>query len=150
MCPQTSPQADNVWIPRRGPRLTLLALGWGALILIWLSVEDSGVGAVSGLGAGLALVISTLATVNKWGGRAYPRSWLLPSLAIGGGLTGILSSGTTALLMVIKNAAHSHMTVDYPLTIVTATLARTPAWGAAGMLMGVGAALLWGLCSESK
>ncbi len=85
-----NPAADFLVIPRRGPRLTLRAAGYGTIIPLWLSVEDNGVGPVIVLAAGLALLMSTLSTVNTLGGRCFPRSRLIPGLAIGGGLAGIL------------------------------------------------------------
>jgi hypothetical protein len=45
--------------------------------------------------------------------------------------------------MLLKSAAHAHTYPDYPLPLLGATLARSPAWATAGALIGLGSALLW-------
>lgn len=133
----------HLTLPRRGPRLTLLAIGYGALVLFWLSPEDTAIWPVTALGAGGAIWVTLLTTLNRLGGQTFSRRAVTWGLVGLGGMAGALSGPLTATLMLIKTAMHSHLTPDYPLSVIGATLARTPAWGVAGALIGLGLALVW-------
>ena len=129
-------------IPSRGPRLTLGAIGYGLLLLFWLSSEDRGLGPVTILGAGLSLGLGVLLVVRYLAGRTLAGRRGLLALAIWAGLVGAASAPLIASLMVFKTASHAHLYADYPLPIILGTLARLPAWSAAGALGGLGLGLL--------
>ena len=136
------PDADFLVIPHRGPRLTLLAVGYGGLLLWWLSWEDTAIWPVIALAAGLAVLVGLLITIRTLAGRHFPPGKAVPGLLLWGALAGVLWGITAALLMVLKTAAHGHLTPDYPLPVIGATLARIPAWSVSGALLGLGFGLL--------
>ncbi|MBN1963838.1 MAG: hypothetical protein JW910_04290 [Anaerolineae bacterium] len=140
---QPSPTQPMLTLPRRGPRLTLLAIGYGTLIMGWLSLEDQGIVTVTLLALGAASLSVIVVMLNRLGGRSFTRGPSALLLAGGTGVAGALTAPIAALLMLLKTATHAHVWPDYPLTVIVAMLARTPAWGAAGLLAGVGLALLW-------
>ena len=60
-----------------------------------------------------------------------------------GAIIGIGSSLITALLMLLKNARHSHFFPDFPPGQIGAIIERAPVWALAGGLIGLGLGLLW-------
>lgn len=129
-------------IPRRGPRLTFLAVGYGLVILFWLNREDTMLGPVIILGSGLAILTTALGVVRMKAGARLTNRQMIASSAVLGGSSGLLSAPLTVGLMFFKTALHGHGVPDYPFAIMGATLARTPAWGLAGLLLGLGMGLL--------
>ncbi len=135
--------APALIIPRRGPKLTLGAAGCGLLILLWLGTEDSRVGTVTILGAGLALIGAALLVVRHLSGRGLTqRQVLAGSILLGAGV-GASSAPAALLLMLLKSAVHAHSYPDFSPAIMGGTLARLPAWALAGALLGLSAGLLW-------
>lgn len=56
-------------VPASGPRARLIALVYGAGLLLWLSLEESSVAATALLGLGLAALTLALTAADKLGGR---------------------------------------------------------------------------------
>jgi hypothetical protein len=120
----------------------LRAIGYGALLMVWLSVEDGTVFVVSVLGAGLSLVIVWLALMRWFGGRELtPRQWI-PGFVLLGALAGFGAVWMTVFLMVFKNAWHAHAALDFPGEVVVAIVQRLIPWTVAGALLGGAAALV--------
>lgn len=136
-------QCAFVTIPRRGPRLTLLAVGYGGIVLLWLSWEDTHIWPVILLAAGASMITGMLAATGHLAGQSLSQRAFVLGLSLWGGLVGRLAGPLAALLMLVKTAAHGHVYPDYPLPVMGATLARTPIWAMAGALMGLGTALIW-------
>jgi len=134
--------APLLTIPPRGRRLTLLAIGYGLLILFWLSSEDRAIWPVTLLGSGLGLGSGVLVAVRYLAGRTLSGWRGLAALAVWAGLVGASIAPLSAALMVLKTASHAHLYPDYPLPVILDTLAHLPAWGAAGLLSGLGIGLL--------
>jgi hypothetical protein len=67
------------------------------------------------------------------------RSWLLYPLA--GLLSGLAVTPLALLLMAFKSGVHGHGLPDFTPNQVTLVLLSTPAWAAAGLLVGLGIAL---------
>jgi hypothetical protein len=130
-------------IPHRSPTVIFAAAGYGLAILLWLGMEDSTIWPVTVLGAGLALLVSGLTVIAQWAGTSIGGWRLLLSGALLGGAAGSLSAPLTTLLMLIKNAAHSHIYLDYPLPVIISVLTRLPAWTAVGVLLGLGSVFCW-------
>jgi hypothetical protein len=55
-----------------------------------------------------------------------------------GGLIGLATPVTAALLMLLKNGSHAHVVPDYPFGVMLGVLSLAPAYGLAGALIGVG------------
>ncbi|QPC84863.1 hypothetical protein G4Y79_10980 [Phototrophicus methaneseepsis] len=141
----------------RVPQITLgwrlLTLAWGAVIFSWLMVEDDRVASVVVIGLGGVLLVVATNMMQRYGGqilrqRDYAALLTVMGLFVGGG-----SAASAAALMFLKTALHSHIYPDYPVGLMLAMLARIPAWGAAGALLGFSVWLLlltrYGVSSES-
>lgn len=129
-------------IPEHHRRHTLMAIGYGALLLAWLTPEDATLIIVSVLGAGLSLMVSRLAGLRWLGGKTLtPRQWI-PGLVVWGAFVGFGAVWATVLLMVFKNAWHSHAAPDFAGTVVAGIMRRSIPWTAAGALLGGAVALV--------
>lgn len=139
-----SPETDlTLTVPTFRGWLRLLALGCGAILLLWTSLEDNNILPVSLLGGGLALILLILWLTRRFGGHTFPARTALLGAALAGAALGIGSSLATALLMLIKNGLHSHLFPDYPFGIIVDLLARAPLWALAGIFAGIGLLLAW-------
>lgn len=119
----------------------LIAIGYGAILLVWLSTENRTLWLTSLLGAGLSIVVLFLSLTSWWGGRTYSWKTALIGAIILGGLSGLGSVLGTVFLMVFKNAQHAHLTPDFSNEIILGITSRTGYWMVAGALFG-GAVLL--------
>ncbi len=131
----------SVRVPAGGPRARLAALGYGAALLLWLSLEDSGVAAAALLGLGLAAFALGLAAADRLGGRRIAARAVPLAGALAGAALGLGAALAAAGLMFFKGALHAHVFLDYPPGLIGATLARGPAWALAGALAGCGGGL---------
>jgi hypothetical protein len=122
--------------PLRLPQQTLIhnlmAIGYGGVLLVWLSTESTNILLTSTLGFGLGILIVGLGILHRWGGREL--KW--PAIIAAGAVLGICSAFTTFFLMIFKNTQHSHVVPDFSSEVVFGILARMPAWGLAGALVG--------------
>jgi hypothetical protein len=134
--------APLLTIPRRGRKLTLLSIGYGLLILFWLSSEDRAIWPVMLLGSGLSVGIGWLVAVRYQAGRTLSGWRGLGVLAVYAGLVGAATAALSATLMLLKTASHAHLYPDYPLPIILDTLVHLPAWSMVGFLGGLGIGLL--------
>ena len=130
-------------VPVRSRRLRWLTLGYGLLVFLWLSPEDTRVTPVAALGLGLSVLLVILAITGKAGGRQIPALFLIPGGVVLGAITGVGAAITTTGLMLIKNGLHAHLFLDYPPRLMLAILERAPKWGVAGALVGLSLALIW-------
>jgi hypothetical protein len=132
-----------IHIPPRGRRFRWWIIGYGLAVFIWSAPEVNSVWLVTLLGfAGSVLLVLRAAWGRLDGQAIAPRT--LPLLSsILGALMGLGGSLATVSLMLLKNARHAHIFPDYPTGLLLATLERAPAWALGGLLLGLGAALLW-------
>lgn len=129
-------------LPRHQRQHTLLTAAYGAILLLWLSLEDSSPALVSVLGAGAALLLLGLLLLRWRGGRSYPLRLWLPAAPGLGALVGVAAAGSTAGLMLFKNGWHAHASPDFPAEMLLGVLARMPAWAGAGACLAGAAGLL--------
>lgn len=114
-------------------RVRLAALGFGAVLLFWMSLEDNGAVSVSILGtilAGWLVYFGMLRYLPHH--QLTMRSLSLIGLGIGAGGT-LCTTG----LMFFKTAWHGHLFPDYPFGMMAAMLQRAPVWGVAGAMIGL-------------
>lgn len=123
--------------------LRRLIVLYGLLVFAWLSPEDNLVWPPVVLGFGLVLLIILRWGINTLGGRALTPREILVGAPLLGLLIGLGTSISAAGLMFFKNALHAHVFLDFPPLLMLAMLERAPAWGLAGMLIGLGLAFAW-------
>lgn len=130
-------------IPARPQYARLAAIVYGGAIFLWMSIEDHLVLPAAFFGIGVALMIGGLWLTTTFGGKRFTAQVVVIGAMVFGGAAGIGASVSTALLMLLKNGMHAHIVPDFPPGLIVDTLARAPAWGLAGCLIGLGAALSW-------
>lgn len=116
----------------------------GVAVFLWSSPEDQHLlpAVLLGTTVGILSVVWWAMNPRWFGGKTFtPRQWTL-ALALIGATSGLSASVGTALLMLFKNFRHAHIYPDYPLAMIGAMLARAPVWSLAGLLIGVGMALV--------
>ncbi|KAB2905056.1 MAG: hypothetical protein F9K27_06075 [Anaerolineae bacterium] len=126
-------------IPTHKSRDTTAMIGYGAVLMLWLSVENTNLVVVSVLGAGLSAMLLRLMVLRLYGGKTF--SLWAPGMFFFGLLVGFGAVWCTVGLMVFKNAWHAHAYPDFPATIVTGITQRWLSWSLAGGLLGGAAAL---------
>ncbi len=121
-------------IPPLTNRYILMMIGYGLILLMWLTLEENTVWVASILGMGLAYGLIWLVMRGQWGGQTFaPKLWLSGGVLLGivGGLASVFM---TTVLMFMKNAQHSHASVDFPSEVVTGIWSLTPYWIFAGLI----------------
>lgn len=125
-------------------RLTWLL--FGGLWFLWLGFEDRStlpVLLLAGvLGAGLYLEGWTRWAREARGTKRWLRTTAL-GLAVGAAIAPL-----AGLFILVKVSLHSHARPDFTLEQVMQTLGRTPAWAAAGFLVGSALGLVTGEAGE--
>jgi hypothetical protein len=111
--------------------LFLLAL---VLALAWLTVEENSRLGAAVLGVPWAVWIAGRVRFP----RAGPALGVIPRSMLGGACVGPLAF----VLMLLKVALHSHVSPDYQLEDLVATLAWTPIGAGLGAMVGIGLALI--------
>ena len=132
----------NVRIPKTDSRVIFLMVGYGLVLLIWMSLEDNSTLSVALLGTGATILYSTIWLLKHIGGQVLPVRVWFPGLILLGGILGAWSAVTTTLLMFFKTGWHGHVFPDYPPPMLLAMLQRLPVWTLAGALFGLAIALL--------
>lgn len=117
------------------------AIGYGAILLLWLSTEENAVWLTVLLGTGLALVIEGLFITHRLGKKTLGWRIWLPGILLLGAITGLASVFGTILLMVFKNVQHSHAAPDFSRAVVEGIFQLAPAWMLSGALLGGAVAL---------
>jgi hypothetical protein len=133
----------SLTIPSLTNRYIVGCLGYGVVILGWLTPEGNAVWFASLLGVGLAYLLLGLGLQHWWGGHTLScKHWMPLSILLGLG-GGLAASLCTFLLMLIKNVQHSHLVLDFPSEVLLGTLERTPAWMVAGGLIHLALLLIY-------
>ena len=137
-------------LPKRSGRLRVVALVYGAILLLWSSLEDNSILPVALLSAGLALLIMTFVVTGRFGGRTFAGRSALFGAALVGALSGLIAALAAAVLMLVKDGLHSDLYPDYPFGLIVETLARAPLWSLAGIFAGIGLLLAWWALSSNR
>ncbi len=124
-------------------RLLLIATALDAVaILFWAGLEDASVAPVVALGAITAALTFGHALLARWrSGSLNAGEWCV-WMILGGAGAGMGAALAAILLMAIKVSLHSHNYPDYSPTAVVGLFTRAPQWGLAGLLIGLGLALI--------
>jgi hypothetical protein len=117
------------------------AIGYGAILLLWLSTEENAVWLTVLLGTGLALVVEGLFITHRLGDKTLGWRIWMPGIILLGVITGLASVFGTILLMVFKNVQHSHAAPDFSRDVVEGIFQLAPAWALSGGLLGGAVAL---------
>ncbi len=141
--PLTSTPGFTLTIPKRSPRLRIIGLLYGGIVLLWLSVEDNNALEVAILGAGLAILCLTFWITGRFGGRVLERRTALFAAALAGAISGLLGTLLTAALMLFKVGLHADDFPDFPFGMMVDMVARAPLWALAGIFAGIGLLLAW-------
>jgi hypothetical protein len=130
--------------PGRPTWLRFSAFLLGAVILVWLTIEETrefGVLVISGL-------------ICTWGAAYFlyrtklgRRQMVLWHVAVGG-MAGLLLAPLAILLMALKSGIHGHGTPDFTPGQLQAILSRARIYILAGILIGAGSGLLRGNLSQ--
>ncbi len=117
--------------------LRLSGLALGIILFIWLPFEDITERWV--ILFSLALCTWAAARLSfLYQARAR---YFLPLQVLTGALAGLAISPLALLLMAFKSGIHGHGVPDFTPQQVVDVLRRTPYWGSAGFLFGLGGAL---------
>jgi hypothetical protein len=130
-------------LPKPNRQLRFIIIGCGLLLFVWFTPEDQHVWPATLLGFGMVTLVIVWNILTRLGGKFVPTVYVLVGAVIVGVVVGAGTSVATAGLMFFKNALHAHLFVDFPTPLLLAVLERAPAWGLAGGLLGMGAALAW-------
>lgn len=129
-------------IPHRTNTLRWALIICGVVIFLWMSPEDDHTWPVAALGLAAACIMVAWWTLGRFGGQQVGYGGLFGMNVIAGIITGASGAVIAALLMLLKNARHSHFFPDFPPEQIIAMLERAPVWGIAGGLTGLGLSLL--------
>jgi len=124
-------------------RLILIATALDAVaILFWAGLEDTNIAPVAALGAITAALAFGHALLARSRSGAFKAGERFVWMILGGACAGMGAALCAILLMAIKVSLHSHNTPDYSPTAVIGLFTRAPQWGLAGLLIGLGLALV--------
>ncbi len=130
-------------LPTRVRQFRNIALLYGAILFVWIRIEDFQTLPVVIFGTTFSLLLLLNWVVHQFGGKVISVRYLPIVGGLFGAVWGLSAVITTTLLMFFKTASHSHMFPDYPPLLMLAMLERIPAWMLAGALVGLGGTLLW-------
>jgi|SRR5690606_21009622 len=128
-------------LPKPATKARFLLIGYGLILLVWLSVEDNSAVSVAVLGTGTAIIYTSVWIANRFGEKELPLKIWSIGLVLAGTVMGALSALSTATLMFFKSSWHGHIFPDYPLQMIADMLLRTPIWALSGALLGVSCAI---------
>lgn len=126
-----------------GRRLILIATALDAVaILFWAGLEDTNITPVVALGAITAALVFGHALLARSRSGPFKASEWFVWMILGGACAGMGAALCAILLMAIKVSLHSHDYPDFSPSAVIGIFTRAPQWGLAGLLIGLGLALI--------
>ena len=117
-------------------------IGYGFILLIWMSLEDKGTLTVSLLGTGAAIIYIGFWLINRYSDRELDFRLWFSGIVLSGTVIGAASAFTAAMLMFFKSGWHGHLYPDYPPQLIASMLSRMPVWAISGTLIGLFCAIL--------
>lgn len=130
-------------IPRWNNQWRWGAILYGIVSFIWLGLEDNDAIGAAILGVSLSTLFTFAFLSNRFGGATIPLKVAFPSAIAAGALVGGGSALATALWMFFKNARHTHIYPDFPLTMIADVLALGPTWAIVGAMIALGVLMIW-------
>ncbi len=121
-------------IPSLPRRADLIGIGYGAILFVWLALEDQNALAPAVLGAVGAMLFGLRWILMRMGGKPIHTQTAVIGAILWGAAAGAGGAGMAAILMFFKTAWHAHVFPDYPLPMIIEMLGRSPAWAASGAL----------------
>ncbi|MEM9951251.1 MAG: hypothetical protein AAF846_06620 [Chloroflexota bacterium] len=132
----------TIIVPTLKNKARFLMIGYGLILLFWMSLENRDTLIVALLGTGATLIYLGSALLKRFGGREFThRAWSTAVVFLGA-VFGGLSVVTTALLMFFKSSWHGHLYPDFPPAMIWAMLMRLPYWMLSGALLGLCCSIL--------
>ena len=128
-------------LPAINTQARFLLIGYGLVLLFWMSVEDNGTLSVALLGTGTTVIFGGYTLLNRFGGRSYKTQSVIIGFVICCACLGAIAPLTTALLMFFKSSWHGHIFPDYPPAMIIAMARYIPIWALAGGLVGLSLAI---------
>lgn len=128
-------------LPKPATKARFLLIGYGLILLVWLSLEDSSTVSVAVLGTGTSLIFTNVWIANRFGEKDLSLKIWFIGLVLAGIIMGALSALSTAILMFFKSSWHGHIFPDYPPQMIADMLLRTPIWALSGALLGLSCAI---------
>lgn len=128
-------------LPKPLTKARFLLIGYGLILLVWMSLEDSTTLSVALLGTGASIIYSGAWIANRFGEHELSLKSVSIGLILWGVLLGALSTLMIALLMFFKTSWHGHVYPDYPLAMIVDMLALMPVWAICGGLLGLSSAI---------
>ena len=124
-------------LPQPKTKARFLMIGYGLLLLFWMSLENSSILFVTLLGIAATLIYGSIGLSNRIAERDIPLRHWFPGIVLSGTFFGVMSIFMTSILMFFKSSWHGHLYPDYPPQMIFAMLPRLPAWTLSGTLIGI-------------
>ncbi len=129
-------------LARAKTKARFLMIGYGLVLIFWMSLEDSSTLTVSLLGTGAAVIYIGIWLLNRLSERELAFRHWFPGMIFSGTLFGAASVLITVILMFFKSGWHGHIYPDYPPQMIFAMLTRLPVWALSGTLTAIFCAIL--------
>ena len=127
--------------PQRIPGLRLLLGLWIVYTAVWISREGA-LWQVVIMGVATTLLLLGYGWERFLGGRAIRTSVGVGATAVSGALLGSVSGLLTLVFMAVKTGLHAHGP-EFSRAEIAWVLNQLPLWTAVGLLLGLGAGLIW-------
>lgn len=129
-------------LPRLKTKARFLMIGYGLILLIWMSLENRSTLTVSLLGTGAAIIYIGIWLINRYCDRELGFRLWFAGFVLSGTVIGAASALITGILMFFKSGWHGHLYPDYPPQMIGAMLSRMPLWSISGTLIGLFCAIV--------
>lgn len=136
--------------PQPKTKARFLMIGYGLVLIFWMSLENSSTLSVALLGIGATVIYSGTWLINRISERDIPARFWFPGMILSGTFFGAISVLITSILMFFKSGWHGHIYPEYPPQMIFSMFARLPVWTLSGALIGIFSAIFMLLHQSSK
>lgn len=123
--------------PQPKTKARFLMIGYGLMLLFWMSLENSSTLSLALLGIGATVIYIGIWLINRIADRDIPARHWFPGVILSGTFFGMMSVLITSILMFFKSSWHGHLYPDYPPQMIFTMLTRLPIWTLSGTLIGI-------------
>ena len=135
--------------PQKIPGFKLLLMVWGIYTAVWISWEGALI-RVAIMGTATMILLLGYGWQQWLGGKMVGRAVGLGVTAVSGSLLGAGSNLLTFVFMAVKTGLHAHGP-EFTRAEIAWVWGMLPLWTAVGLLMGLGAGLIWaGMGTETE